>query len=116
MLSRGAGLVTKVPGVRAPADRVGELATRRVAPEPDPAALARSTSHFVGQAFAGDEVLAEVRLVAGDPYRLTAELLAWGACRVARHGISGPGALGPVDALGLDVLEAGCAQARLVRV
>lgn len=115
VVSRGLGLATKVPGVRVLADWVGELATRRVAAEPDPAVLARSRSHFVGQAFAGDEMLAEVRLVAGDPYRLTAELLAWGAERVARHGVSGSGALGPVDAFGLDVLEAGCAEAGLVR-
>ena len=115
VVSRGLGLVTRAPGVRALADRTGELATRRVAAEPDPAVLARAASHFVAQAFAGDKVLAEVRLVAGDPYRLTAELLAWGADRVARHGVSGPGALGPVDAFGLDVLEAGCAEAGLVR-
>ncbi|MGH3773846.1 MAG: hypothetical protein ACRDRW_21065 [Pseudonocardiaceae bacterium] len=47
--------------------------------------------------------------------RLTADLLASGAQRVAEHGISGPGALGPAEALGMDVLEAGAAEAGLRR-
>ncbi|MGH3942067.1 MAG: saccharopine dehydrogenase family protein [Pseudonocardiaceae bacterium] len=92
------------------------LAAGRVAPEPDAAALDRVTSHFLGVAY--DEQgtpLAEVRLVATDPYRLTARLLAWGAWRAAEHGVSGSGALGPVDAFGLDVLETACTELGLTR-
>ncbi|MFN2494902.1 MAG: hypothetical protein ABR608_03195, partial [Pseudonocardiaceae bacterium] len=86
----------------------------RVAEEPDAAALERVTAHFVGAASdANGRTLAEVRLVAADPYRLTAALLAWGAARAAEHGVHGTGALGPVEAFGLDVLESAAAELSL---
>jgi short subunit dehydrogenase-like uncharacterized protein len=106
-----------LPGVRSLVRRIGELAMRRVTEEPDPVALARVTSHVVGTAYdASGIVLAQVRLVAGDPYQLTADLLAWGAQRAAEHGVSGAGALGPVEAFGLDVLEVGAAEVGLRRL
>ncbi|MFN2495804.1 MAG: trans-acting enoyl reductase family protein, partial [Pseudonocardiaceae bacterium] len=53
--------------------RASELLISRVAEEPDAAALERVTAHFVGAASdANGRTLAEVRLVAADPYRLTA--------------------------------------------
>lgn len=109
--SRVTPALRRLPGSGALIRRVGTLLTARVAEEPDAAALERVTSHFIGAAY--DEQgtpLAEVRLVAADPYQLTARLLAWGAGRAADHGVSGPGALGPVDAFGLDVLAAGAAE------
>jgi short subunit dehydrogenase-like uncharacterized protein len=115
--SRVTPLLLALPGVRSWVRRIGELAVRRVAEEPDPVALARVTSHVVGTAYdASGTTLAQVRLVSGDPYQLTADLLAWGAQRAAEHGVSGPGALGPVEAFGLDVLEAGAAEAGLRRL
>ncbi len=106
----------RLPGARPLVRRLGEIATNRVAEEPDAAALERVTSHFVGAAFdAAGTSLSEVRLIAGDPYRLTARLLAWGAGRAAEHGVAATGALGPVDAFGLDALEAGAAEIGLHR-
>jgi short subunit dehydrogenase-like uncharacterized protein len=106
----GAALL-RLPGTRSLVRRGAALAVARVAEEPDPAALARLSSHFVGAAYDAEGTpLAEVRLVAADPYQLTARLLAWGAQRAAEHGVSGPGALGPVEAFGLDVLTAGAAE------
>ncbi|MGH3695498.1 MAG: saccharopine dehydrogenase family protein [Pseudonocardiaceae bacterium] len=103
-----------VPGARSLARGIGELALRWVAEAPDPVALAQVRSHVAGTAFdASDAELAQVRLVSGDPYQLTADLLAWGAQRAAEHGVSGPGALGPVEAFGLDALEAGALEAGL---
>lgn len=115
--SRVTPVLLALPGVRSGVRRIGELAVRRVAEEPDPVALARVTSHVVGTAYdASGSTLAQVRLVSGDPYQLTADLLAWGAQRAAEHGVSGPGALGPAEAFGLDVLEAGAAEAGLRRL
>jgi len=57
--------------------------------------------------------LARVELRGPDPYTLTARLLAWGAQRAASHGVTGTGALGPVDAFGLQALERGAAAAGL---
>ena len=48
-------------------------------------------------------------------YTLTGAFLAWGASRAREQGLNGTGALGPVDAFGLDDLAAGCAEAGLVR-
>ena len=50
------------------------------------------------------------------PYDFTAQMLAWGAMRAADRGLSGSGALGPVEAYGLDELERGAAQAGIGRV
>ncbi|HEY6422954.1 MAG TPA: saccharopine dehydrogenase [Pseudonocardiaceae bacterium] len=115
--SRITPVLLQLPGARSLVSRIGEFAMQRVAEEPDPLALARVTSHFVGAAY--DEsglMLAQVQLVAGEPYQLTADLLAWGAQRAAEHGVSGPGALGPAEAFGLDALAAGAAELGLHRV
>jgi short subunit dehydrogenase-like uncharacterized protein len=106
-----------LPGARSAVGRIGQFAAHWIAEEPDPSALARVTSHVVGTAYdAAGSALAQVTLRSGDPYQLTANLLAWGAQRAAEHGVSAPGALGPVEAFGLQALETGALQAGLVRV
>ncbi len=101
----------QLPGARLLVGKIGEFAARWVAAEPDSVALARVVPHFIGTAYdASGTALAEVHLVSGEPYQLTADLLAWGAQRAADHGVSGPGALGPGEAFGLDVLEAGAVE------
>jgi hypothetical protein len=115
--SRAIPALVALPGARSLVRRIGEFALQWVAEEPDPVALARVTSHVIGTAYdASGTALAEACLVAGDPYQLTADLLAWGAQRAAEHGVSGPGALGPVAAFGLAELEAGAAQVGLRRL
>ncbi|MBV9160461.1 MAG: saccharopine dehydrogenase NADP-binding domain-containing protein [Pseudonocardiales bacterium] len=100
-----------LPGARRLVRGIGEFALRWSAEEPDPVALAQVRSHVVATAYAASGAqLAQVRLMSGDPYQLTADLLAWGAQRAVDHGVSGPGALGPVQAFGLDVLVAGSAE------
>jgi hypothetical protein len=46
-----------------------------------------------------------------DGYTFTGRMLAWGADRVAAGALKGTGALGPVDAFGLDELAAGSSEA-----
>ena len=46
---------------------------------------------------------------------MTADLLAWGATTAAEGGVQGTGALGPVQAFGLDGLLAGAATAGITR-
>jgi hypothetical protein len=58
---------------------------------------------------------ARVHLQGPDPYTLTARLLAWAATHAAGGGLKGTGALGPVEAFGLDTLQAGAATAGLER-
>jgi hypothetical protein len=83
---------------------------------PDAAERARSGSHVLATAFdEHDRSLAEVRLAGGNGYDFTAGILAWGAQTAASAGMSGAGALGPVDAFGLDALEAGVREAGIER-
>jgi short subunit dehydrogenase-like uncharacterized protein len=60
--------------------------------------------------------LATARVEGVDAYTLTGELIAWAALRLAAGEATGTGALGPVDAFGLDTLEAACRDAGLTRV
>ncbi|MGH3874090.1 MAG: saccharopine dehydrogenase family protein [Pseudonocardiaceae bacterium] len=114
--SRIAPVLLRLPGARLLVGEVGKLAVRWVAPEPDPAALARVVPHFIAIAYDASGVeLAQVHLVSGEPYQLTADLLAWAAQRAADHGVSRSGALGPVDAFGLDGLAAGAVEIGLHR-
>ena len=105
-----------VPGARSLVGAIGSLAQRFVAEEPDPGALAQVNSHVVATAYdASGAELAQASVESGDPYQLTADLLAWAAQRAAEHGVSGPGALGPAEAFGLDVLAAGAREVGLRR-
>jgi short subunit dehydrogenase-like uncharacterized protein len=61
----------------------------------------------------GDRELARARLVGANGYTFTGEILAWGAMRAADGGLAGAGALGPVEAFGLDELREGVASAGL---
>ncbi|WP_218129819.1 NAD(P)H-binding protein [Pseudonocardia oroxyli] len=85
--------------------------TTRIPREPDPAAAAAARSETVAEVFdAGGTLLARTRLRFGDPYSLTAALLAWGAAHASE--IEGVGALDPVSAFGVDALvDSACADA-----
>lgn len=83
---------------------------------PDEAARRRSGTHV--QALASDDAgreLARVVLEGPNPYTLTGDLLAWAAVRAREGGLRDVGALGPVDAFGLDALVGGAAGAGLRR-
>jgi short subunit dehydrogenase-like uncharacterized protein len=60
---------------------------------------------------ASGATLSTAHLTGGDPYSFTAPMLAWAAGRAAVHGVHPAGALGPVEAFGLDGIEAACASA-----
>ncbi|HEX5618510.1 MAG TPA: NAD(P)H-binding protein [Solirubrobacteraceae bacterium] len=70
-------------------------------------------SWIVGEAYdAGGTKLTEVHLSGPEPYDMTAGIIAW----AAQQDPSGVGAVGPVQAYGLDALEEGCREAGLTRV
>lgn len=109
-----AAVLLSPPPLRSLLRAAGRSALRWVAAEPDPTALERLRAGSVATAYdASGRQLAQVRLWTGDPYRFTAQLLAWGAQRAAAHGVAGPGALGPVQAFGLDALREGAQEAGL---
>ena len=106
-----------IPGVPGLVDRL----SARIAPGstggPDAAARARSKSTIVAVARdASGAPLATVRLHGVDAYTLTGRLLAWGAVQL-RDGPPPPaGALGPIEAFGLDTMVRALAGAGLPRV
>ena len=73
---------------------------------------ARSGSEIVAEALdASGAKLAEARVSGVDGYTFTGAFIAWAAERAAAEGFAGVGALGPVEAFGLDELERGVAEA-----
>ena len=117
VLSAAGAPLARLPGARALARAATGPLARRTGQGPDEAARRGGGSLVVAVAADdGGRELATVRLHGPDPYTLTARLLAWGAGRAAGHGLASTGALGPVDAFGLEALEQGAATAGLERV
>ena len=96
------------------AHRVASSRARPAAPTP-PRGPA-SGSAIVAIAYAGGHELASVELRGGNGYEFTGRILAWGASRALAEGMRASGAIGPVEAFGLDPLEEGCAEAGIARV
>jgi len=101
-------LAGRVPGVRGALRAAGERVAALV-----PAPGDGGGSRVVAEALdASGRRLAEVVLAGVEPYAFTAGFLAWAACRPP----PAPGALGPLEAFGLERLEEGCAEAGLRRM
>jgi short subunit dehydrogenase-like uncharacterized protein len=108
--------VFAIPGTRAAAAKLAGRFVKGSTGGPAPTERARAGSRIVAEAYddAG-RMLTQVELAGVDPYSFTAGILAWGARRASEAGMLESGALGPVEAFGLDELEAGCAEAGLSR-
>jgi short subunit dehydrogenase-like uncharacterized protein len=107
--------LARVPGAGAGAVRVADWVGRRVAAAPSAQGRVRTAVVAEVRDPAGER-LARVELTGPDPYAMTADLLAWAAVRAADGGVRGTGALGPVQAFGLDALVEGAASAGIVRI
>jgi short subunit dehydrogenase-like uncharacterized protein len=84
---------------------------------PDEATRAATRTHVLAVARdSAGRTLAEVHVEGPNIYTLTGELLAWGAAQMAAGRLRTTGALGPVDAFGLEHLSAGCAEVGLVEI
>lgn len=114
-LSGLTALLGRVPGAPAALAGVGRVVTRRLSSGPSPDAVAHVRSHVIANAYdIHGTLLGSARLDGPEAYGLTADLLAWAALRALEHGVAGRGALGPVEAFGLEALTAGAAEAGLV--
>ncbi|HEX4345555.1 MAG TPA: saccharopine dehydrogenase NADP-binding domain-containing protein [Solirubrobacteraceae bacterium] len=116
LLSGATSLATRVPGVR----RALTASAQRLVPGstggPDAGTRAKARSNVIAVASdASGSPLATVRVRGASPYDFTAGMLAWAAMRAAGGGLTGSGALGPVDGFGLDELERGAAAAGISR-
>jgi short subunit dehydrogenase-like uncharacterized protein len=107
-------VVTRVPGARAALDGLVRRTMRGSGGGPDAQERAKTGSHIVAIArSATGAQLARVELRGNNGYSFTGEILAWGAIAASETGMAGTGALGPIDAFGIDVLEGGCRSAGL---
>ncbi|MGY1635339.1 saccharopine dehydrogenase family protein [Geodermatophilus sp. SYSU D00742] len=106
----------RLPLVRRGTQRLAAAVAARVGEAPSERTLAEARTRTVAEVRdRTGAVLGRVELAGPEPYGLTAELLAWGATHAAEHGLRGVGALGPVQAFGLDALTAGATAAGLHR-
>ena len=104
--------VSKVPGARSALHGLMDRTVKGSTGGPDASARAKSGSVVLAVVYdAAGRRLSEVRLEGVNVYTFTAEILAWGAMTAAAGGLLGVGALGPVDAYGLDALQGGAAGA-----
>jgi short subunit dehydrogenase-like uncharacterized protein len=109
-------LATRVPGVKEGLLAVAERVFPGSSGGPDAEARARTRSLVIAEARdPAGACLREVRLAGITPYELSSALLAWGAQAALEGRLQRAGALGPVDAFGLDALEAGVAEAGMRR-
>ena len=112
----GAGMA-KIPGVSAGINAAASRFVKTSTGGPDSEARAGTGSRFVAEALAASgEVLATVRLEGVNGYTFSGDSLAWAAERVAAGDAQDAGALGPVEAFGLEALEAGVAECGISRL
>jgi len=104
--------VMKLPGTRTAMRISGERAVGLL-PGPEPGTTPGGRSSIAAEAYDGaGRKLSEVHLAGVDGYEFTASFMAW----AARQRVTGAGALGPLEAFGLERFEAGARAAGLDRV
>jgi short subunit dehydrogenase-like uncharacterized protein len=107
-LAAQVGRLAVLPGAGRVLDMLNGLAARAVTAGPDADARARAGTHVIAVAYSrAGHVLSEVSLRGPSVYDVTADLTAWSAQRAAAGDVNGSGPLGPVQAFGLDELQAG---------
>jgi short subunit dehydrogenase-like uncharacterized protein len=108
--------ITRLPGARSAIGAITERAIKGSTGGPSAEQRAQAGSHIVGIATdAAGTPLARVELAGVDGYDFTAGMLAWAAMRAAETPIEKTGALGPIEAFGLEALEQGAADAGIAR-
>lgn len=116
-LSLGVSAARRLPAVSAMMDAALRPLTNGTGTGPEADVRRRRRSRVVADAYdARGTLLTSLQVAGVDGYDFTAGMLAWGAEQLAAGAVRSTGALGPVDAFGLDALERGCAEAGLLRV
>ncbi len=109
--------VGRIPGLRPLLVRGGDKLAELAGPGPEAGTTPGTAAHIAAAAYGSDgEQLAEVHVSGADPYDFTAGCLAWAARRAAHEGVLATGAAGPLEAFGLEALQAGCAEAGIEAV
>ena len=116
VLGAGVELITKVPPARAGIERVVGRFVKGSTGGPDADERAKSGSRVIAVVSDADGAeISRAMLTGVNGYTFTGDFIAWAAAEVAERGFQATGALGPVDAFGLERLERGVAEAGLER-
>lgn len=106
----------KVPGAKSGANALVGRFVKGSSGGPSAEQRAKAGSYIVGEALdARGSVLESVHVEGADGYDFTAGMLAWAAIQAAETPIEAKGAIGPVEAFGLETLERGAADAGIAR-
>jgi short subunit dehydrogenase-like uncharacterized protein len=117
VLSRGVAAGMRVPGVQRAFVAAASRLMKGSTGGPDADERAKTGMHTVAVARdAQGAQLSAVHVAGPNVYDFTAGILAWTAITALQSGLRDTGALGPVDAFGLEVLQAGCREVGLARV
>jgi short subunit dehydrogenase-like uncharacterized protein len=110
-------LAMRVPGSRAVTEAFVRRGVQGSTGGPSAETRAKGGCSVIAEArSAAGELLHTVQLDGPDAYDFTFRILAWGAMTAAAQGMLGVGALGPVEAFGLDALTGAAAAAGLTEV
>lgn len=114
MAAKFQSLLFKIPGYKLGLEKLLNRLSNSQGKGPNAIQRDQCGSHIVALAYdkSGRQV-ARTELVGANPYSYTAEMLAWGAEFLLSNEVKNFGALGPIEAFGLDNLIAGCKQAGL---
>ena len=116
VLAAGADAAGRIPGTKAGLGFVARRLVRGSSGGPSHASRARVRSLVTATAYDLDGAeLHSVRLEGPNGYDLTAAFLAWGAERIAAGELLSDGAIGPVEAFGLEELEGAAREYGLAR-
>lgn len=103
------GVSTVIEKVTGGGQGVRETSSKDAASGPSEDSRAQARTNVVAVARdAGGEELARVQLDGPNPYDLTGKVVAWSAAAAEDGKIKASGALGPVEAFGLDELRRAC--------
>ena len=118
-MSIGSAVMTgmfRIPGAKAGANALIARSIKGSTGGPSAEQRSKSGSYVIGEALdSAGKVLASVHVEGADGYDFTAGMLAWAAIHAAETPIEATGAIGPVEAYGLETLEAGAADAGIKR-
>jgi short subunit dehydrogenase-like uncharacterized protein len=108
---QGMSVLSTIPGVPAGAEKLAARFVKGSTGGPGPEARAKTGSLMVAEVQdSSGTVIERVEMSGPNGYTFTGEILAWGAMRAAEEGVEGTGSLGPVEAFGLQPLQAACAE------
>lgn len=104
----------KIPGYRYLATQFLSMGSGSTGKGPDAGQRQENVSHIVAEVFDDiDDMLARVEMEGVDGYTFTANIMAWAAHMALERPNMKAGAVGPIEAFGLDTLRKGCQQSGL---